>query len=283
MPARELIRIAVNLAVTCALGAALLGAVYVGTDRYRAAADERSERRDVIELLELDGSASVVEIRQFLVPAARVVVYEARRVGGAEAADGGGPGAARRLVFALDGTPSPPAAEPTDRERRSWKPLGRTFVARRGGAPAGFVVEGVARGYKNRIRFLVALRPDFEIAGIRVVEHEEDPGLGAEIAKPPFENQFRGRDPAAPHALDVTRDPVPEDWRSALAALERMPAAEWQDRHGTVQDRERARPIYAVTGATISSRALADGVLATVLHFRRRWELIAPHLGEGRS
>jgi Na+-translocating ferredoxin:NAD+ oxidoreductase RnfG subunit len=34
-----------------------------------------------------------------------------------------------------------------------------------------------------------------------------------------------------------------------------------------------------VTGATISSRALTDGVRTTVDHFRRRWALIAPQLG----
>jgi Na+-translocating ferredoxin:NAD+ oxidoreductase RnfG subunit len=43
--------------------------------------------------------------------------------------------------------------------------------------------------------------------------------------------------------------------------------------------RERGRPIYAVTGATISSRALTEGVKTTVDHFRRRWALLEPFLG----
>ncbi len=140
-------------------------------------------------------------------------------------------------------------------------PLGRMFVAKRAGIPAGFVVEGESRGFKKRIRLFVALRPDFSIADMRVIEHEEDPGLGAEVATPWFRGQFTGRTAAEVAKLDVTKDPMPEDWRAALLA------------------RERAKPIYAVTGATISSRAVTDGVRATVDHFRRRWALLEPHLG----
>jgi electron transport complex protein RnfG len=82
--------------------------------------------------------------------------------------------------------------------------------------------------------------------------------------------------------LDVTRDPMPEDWRAALLQLERTPPPAWRAAHAALLERERGRPIYAVTGATISSRALTGGVRATVDHFRRRWELIGPRL-EGTS
>jgi electron transport complex protein RnfG len=149
-------------------------------------------------------------------------------------------------------------------------------VARRGAAPAGFVVEGSSRGYKNRIRFLVGVTPDFAIAGVRVLEHEEDPGLGAEIATPEFRGQFVGREAAS---LEVTRDPMPEDWHAALLQLRRTPATTWRARYAGLLERERTRPVYAVTGATISSRALTDGVRQTLEHFRRRWTLIEPYLG----
>ena len=157
-------------------------------------------------------------------------------------------------------------------------PLGKLYVTRREGRLVGFVVEGSARGYKNRIRFLVGLTREFEIAGVRVVEHEEDPGLGAEVATAAFDGQFMARPAEAVATLDVTRDPMPEDWRAALAQLSRTPAAQWRGQHATLIARERARRIYAVTGATISSRALTDGVRVTVDHFRRRWALIEPYL-----
>jgi electron transport complex protein RnfG len=107
-----------------------------------------------------------------------------------------------------------------------------------------------------------------------VVEHEEDPGLGAEVATRAFEGQFIARSAETVASLDVTRDAMPEDWRSALAQLTRTPAAEWRAAHADLVAREGARPIYAVTGATISSRALTNGVRTTVERFRRRWELL---------
>jgi electron transport complex protein RnfG len=114
-----------------------------------------------------------------------------------------------------------------------------------------------------------------------VIEHEEDPGLGAEIATPAFQGQFMGRGPADLDAMGVTRDPMPEDWRAALATLGRTPVPAWRRRHAALLARERSQPVHAVTGATISSRALTDGVRETVDHFRRRWELLAPQLGGG--
>jgi len=125
----------------------------------------------------------------------------------------------------------------------------------------------------------VALTSAFDIAGVRVIEHEEDPGLGAEVATPAFQGQYLGRAAADLEALTVTKDPMPEDWRAALATFGRTPTTAWRERHTAILARERSKPIYAVTGATISSRALTDGVRETVDHFRRRWELLAPQLG----
>jgi H+/Na+-translocating ferredoxin:NAD+ oxidoreductase subunit G len=191
-------------------------------------------------------------------------------------------------VFALDGrliASGPVAAAAATNGGagdRGLVPLGRMFAASRAGAPAGFVVEGEARGYKNRIRFFVALTAGFDLAGVRVIEHEEDPGLGAEIATPAFQGQYLGRAAADLPTLDVTKDPMPEDWRAALATIGSTPLDAWRERHAALLARERENPVYAVTGATISSRALTDGVREAVDHFRRRWELLAPQLG-GRS
>jgi len=268
----ESLRIAASMTVACALGALVLGGVYVATERYARAARADGERRAVVELLGLDASASIQEVGQFLIPDRGEVVYEARPFGA-----GGAP--ARRLAFTLDGRLVAGDAQAGGEKPR---PLGRLFIATRGGAPLGFVVEGVARGYKNRIRFLIGLDRDFAITGVRVVEHEEDPGLGAEVATRAFGGQFIGRGARDAAALEVTRDPMPEDWRAALAQLSRVPAAPWRERQRGLIERERARPIYAVTGATISSRALTEGLKTTVDHFRRRWALLEPALGGAR-
>jgi electron transport complex protein RnfG len=272
----EVLRIAATMTVVCALAGLLLGGGFVVTHRHREVATRNAERHAILGLLQLDTSATVLEVRQYLAPARGAVIYRAGRYG--EAPD-------REVVFTLDGrlvgagaTRARPEGEPA----ADQVSLGRVFVARRGPTPAGFVIEGESRGYKNRIRFFVGLSPAFEIAGVRVLEHEEDPGLGAEIATPAFQGQFVGRAAAGLPSLTVTRDPMPEDWRSALAALNGTPVARWRERHAALLAREGGRPVYAITGATISSRALTDGVRETVDHFQRRWALVGPQL-EGPS
>jgi len=270
-------RIVLSMTLICAAGAAILGGVYLGTERYAEASRQRNERAAVEDLLSLGPGATVAEIRQYLSPARDAVIYRAG--GGDAAASAEAAAAAREFVFALDGTLLRSGdVAPAAADAKGLLPLGRIFAATRAGAPAGFVVEGEARGYKNRIRFFVALDGDWRIAGVRVVEHEEDPGLGAEVATDWFQGQYAGRGMEDVVSMDVTKDPMPEDWRGALRRRGAADGREWAEQFGSLQSREAGHPIYAVTGATISSRALTDGVRATILHFRRRWALLEPYL-----
>lgn len=267
---REVMRIAVNLLTVCALSGVVLGGAFLGTERVARAARLAGERSAIAAMLALPDGARVLELRQYLAAARGEVVYVARGYGD-ESAE------ARRLVFSLAGEPRPDAPATPDEE---LSPLGRTFVASVDGALAGFVVEGESRGYKKAIRFFVALDSAFVVRGVRVIQHEEDPGLGAEIATPWFQAQYVGRTAEQAAALDVTKDPMPEDWRTALDALAGEGAGPWLAKHAEIVGREHARRVYAVTGATISSRALTRGVRTAVDHFRRRWALVAPYLGE---
>lgn len=274
---RELVRITLSLTVVCAVGAAVLGGIYVGTERYRLAAARTTERAALVDLLGLGPADRVLAIRQEFAPAERQVHYHATPLEGGETT---------HLVFTLDGAlaarevmPAAVEGAPAEAGPEGRVPLGRLFVGLRDDRPFAFTLEGEAPGYKTRIRFLIALDDSFVVRGLRVIEHAEDPGLGAEIATAWFGGQYLGRDAATFEAIDVTRDPMPEDWSDALAQLERTPREAWTQAHGDLVAREGTRPIYAVTGATISSRALTDGARATVSHFRRRWALLAPHLG----
>jgi electron transport complex protein RnfG len=263
------LRIAASMTVACALSAAVLGAVYLGTERYSAAAQVRTERQAVSELLGLDSAATVLEVRQYLDAEEGEVVYRTAPASGE----------GMELVFGLEGDLARRGAVAAEAPvPKGLEPLGRLFIARRGDAPAGFVTEGEVQGYKNRVRFFVAIGADFRVAGVRVVEHEEDPGLGAEVATSWFQGQYVGRSVADLPSLDVTRDPMPEDWRAALRDRGKSGPEEWRSRHATLLEREATKPVYAVTGATISSRALTDGVRSTVHHFERRWALLAPYL-----
>ncbi|KAB2920412.1 MAG: RnfABCDGE type electron transport complex subunit G, partial [Dechloromonas sp.] len=67
----------------------------------------------------------------------------------------------------------PPTAELGLKEASTFYP------ARRGGLPAAAIFEAVAPdGYAGRIRLLIAIRNDGTIAGVRVTQHKETPGLG---------------------------------------------------------------------------------------------------------
>lgn len=268
---RDAFRIAASMTVVCAIGGVILAGVWMGTERYTQAHDLEREQHAISTLLDLDSTATVTEVGQYLTPDRGAVVYESRPFGEEDVPP------TKRLQFSLDGQlVSDGAAAGGDAK---LIPVGRLFLAEEDGHLAGFVVEGNARGYKNNIRFLVGLTSSFEIAGVRVVEHEEDPGLGAEVATDWFQGQFTGRTADEVAKLDVTRDPMPEDWRVALLELARLPHDQWQQRFGKLAATERSKPIYAVTGATITSRALTNGVRATVDHFRRRWALLKPYLG----
>jgi electron transport complex protein RnfG len=266
----DIARIALSMTAACAIGAAILGGVYLATDRYATAARAREERSAVTELLHLETATPMLEVQQFLAPGGEEVLYRA---------SGESDGAGVELTYALDGTLVRRAPASGAETPRGFTPLGRFFVAGSVTAPTGFVIEGTTRGYKSAIRFFVALDSTWEIGGVRVVELEEDPGLGAEVATPWFQGQFAGRTLASVATLDVTRDPMPEDWRAALGEIPRLSPEAWSAKYGALRAREDQRPVYAVTGATISSRALTDGVRATILHFRKRWSILAPALG----
>lgn len=53
------------------------------------------------------------------------------------------------------------------------------YRARRNGQPVAMVFEAVAPdGYSGKIRLIVAMRTDGQVAGVRVTQHKETPGLG---------------------------------------------------------------------------------------------------------
>lgn len=77
------------------------------------------------------------------------------------------------------------------------------YRARRAGQPVAAVFETVAPdGYAGKIRLIVAMRADGSVAGVRVTQHRETPGLGdyIEIRKDknktrPWITQFNGLSP----------------------------------------------------------------------------------------
>jgi electron transport complex protein RnfG len=116
------------------------------------------------------------------------------------------------------------------------------FVATRSGHLTGVVMTVVAPdGYNGAITLLLGVRADGIVTGVRVLDHRETPGLGdaIESERSPWIRQFEGR------SLD---EPAAEQWKVV--------------REGGAFD--------ALTGATITSRAVIQALRNALSYFERQ-------------
>lgn len=100
------------------------------------------------------------------------------------------------------------------------------YAAKSGGETQGYVVETYGKGYSSYINMLVAVDTDFVVRKIAVLHHGETPGLGDEIETAWFRDQYEGK------------------------TLDKLVVVK-----GETEDK-----IQAITGATISTRAVTNGV-----------------------
>jgi len=277
---REMAQIAIGLTVVCLIASIILGGFYLWTEPAKEHNVAAREQLLIRQLLALSDAAEVGEVRRYLLwrgtnlevfylGESRLVQLDA--VGNViathdvppETATGGDADAWVASV-----------AEPSEQQELRY--VGRFFTGREKGVDAGFVIEGKSIGFKTWIRFFLAIDPDFNLLGIEIIEHEEDPGLGDQIAEPYFKHQFTGRSFDDIATIEVTKDPLPNEWRDALEALGEAALDDWLKQNA---GNLAAHPdIHAITGATISSVAVADGVKRALANFRKRMELVEAHL-----
>ncbi len=118
------------------------------------------------------------------------------------------------------------------------------YLARKAGEPVAAVFEAVAPdGYAGKIRLIIAVRADGQVAGVRVTQHKETPGLGdyVEVKKDknkarPWITQFNGM------------------------ALAQVPDKEWKVK------KDGGRLDY-YAGATVTPRAVSKAVFKAVKWF----------------
>jgi electron transport complex protein RnfG len=123
------------------------------------------------------------------------------------------------------------------------------YIARKGGQPVALVFEAVAPdGYSGKIRLILAMRADGSVAGVRVTQHKETPGLGDYVEPKKDKNkaqpwiaQFAGLSPAA------------------------VPEREWKVK------KDGGRLDYHA-GATVTPRAVAKAVFKAATWFESNRE-----------
>lgn len=105
---------------------------------------------------------------------------------------------------------------------RKYKDVIKVYKAFKDDQRAGWVVQVAPRGYGGPLTFAVGINAEGKVVGISLIEIKETPGLGMNVEKPEFNEQFKGKD---------VYDPL-----------------------------EVGKGIDALTGATISSKAMTLGV-----------------------
>lgn len=143
-------------------------------------------------------------------------------------------------------------------------------VAMLGDKRLGYVIPGVTQGFKTFIKLMVSLNPDLTVTGVAITESEEDPGLGAEINQDYFKNQFIGKTQQMLTGLKVVKEPLPTDYLPALEPDRAKKMGLSAEKIKELREKHLKDDIYALTGATISSRAVTRGVQDTVRKFAYR-------------
>ena len=107
---------------------------------------------------------------------------------------------------------------------------GGLYTVLAGGEPIGHAFMAHGRGYGGTIDILIGLKPDNKsLQGIKIITQQETPGLGAKIINTSFLDQFRG---IGVDEVDLSRN---------------------------------GGKIDAITGATISSTAVVNGVKQAII------------------
>jgi len=153
------------------------------------------------------------------------------------------------------------------------------FVGKKGERVIGYAARGSAQGYSSRIRVIAGLKPGKvpSILGVRILYMSETPGLGARITE---KSLFRGGKKVTLWSL--LRDLLTREKRAG--AEER---AEFLDQFKgkTIGQLELTRTpepgkIHAITGATISSRAVLSAVREALEKIERAVPEDELHAGE---
>lgn len=150
----------------------------------------------------------------------------------------------------------------------------QTIVVTDHGERTAYLLHGKFPGFKTNIAVMLALDPAYSVIGLEIMEHEEDPGLGAEIEQDYFKNQFKFKPFEKIKTIEVDKKPMPPEYVDALEARIDESAAV------AMMKQYKDQNIYALTGATISSDAVSSGVKGITKKFAYRLDILDKVLDE---
>ena len=148
------------------------------------------------------------------------------------------------------------------------------IVASNGKKRIAYLLPGEFPGFKTFVSVMLALTPDFRIMGLEIMEHEEDPGLGGEIEQDYFKNQFRDKSFQKIKEIKVVKKPLPEEYKRYLEMEKSRESIMTKEEIERIREKYLDSDIYAITGATISSRSVTNGVKNIVKKFAKRMKIL---------
>jgi electron transport complex protein RnfG len=113
----------------------------------------------------------------------------------------------------------------------NWSADNKTYeyyAATSNGKPVTYIASTAGKGYSSFIKMLVSLGTDLKIRDVKILGHEETPGLGDQVEDKIFLDQFKGK---------------------TLAQI-------------VLVKKDTKENIQAISGATYSSRGVTNGVKA---------------------
>ncbi len=119
------------------------------------------------------------------------------------------------------------------KDKPELEPVTEVFIGYRGDKETGHVFSIIVKGYGGDLQMTVGIDGQGTITGVRIGENSETPGLGSKATDQPFLSQFEGLLPQKTLEVTKTEGGKPEE-------------------------------ISAISGATITSRAVTSGVQAAV-------------------
>ena len=290
---KNIITIVIRLTVSCLLAASVMGLCFIFTSNAKKHNEHVQEQKVIYELLGYKGGAKIPDSM------ALHEVYRYVITGGDKQSIGylvpQGHGKEKGFLFVnidLNGVllankavtlSEAEALEPKVRGKTIEQAAGpgyavkfadQTIVVTDNGKRIAYLLGGKFQGFKTFVNVMLAVDPKFTILGLEVLEHEEDPGLGAEITQDYFKNQFKGKPFEALKAIEVVKAPLPADYLEALnGKVSEEDIVKFREQY-------KDKAIYALTGATISSKSVAEGVKGIVSKFAYRVDVLDKILKE---
>lgn len=109
--------------------------------------------------------------------------------------------------------------------------LVETYIGKKGDDVIGYTVKTAPQsGYSGEVQVLTGISKEGLVQGVTILKHNETPGLGALATEPEFKDQYKD--------LTATEE---------ITVVKTAPAS-------------GSNSIQAITGATITSKAVTDGV-----------------------